>query len=120
MKRTNVIAKPAAPLRKDVRHYRRFSNYDPGEAPICPTMPDGSFTSNNGTGSGTFDVMGLINRLLDSANAIVPAIWGNGDKWQNQALASQLDAERKTNTILWVVIGLVLALLVFLVVRKTK
>ena len=28
--------------------------------------------------------------------------------------------EQRTNTILWVVIGLVLALIVFLVIRKTK
>lgn len=120
MKRTNVIAKPSAPLPKDVRQYRRYSNYDPAEAPIGPTLPNGQFTYNNGTGSGTFNWTSFVDSLLNSANTIVPSIWGNQNQWQATALNQQLEAERKTNTILWVVIGLVLALLVFLVIRKTK
>lgn len=120
MKRTNVIATPSTPLRKDVRHYRRYSNYDPAEAPIGPTMEDGSFTCNQGSGSGTFNWGGFINNLLDSGTTIVTSIFGKDNKWQVEGLSAQLEAERKTNTILWVVIGLVLALIIFLVVRKTK
>lgn len=120
MKRTNVIAKPSAPLRKDVRQYRRYSNYDPAEAPIGPTLPNGGFTYNSGTGSGTFNWTSFVDSLLNSANTIIPSVWGNQNQWQVNALSNQVEAERKTNTILWVVIGLVLALLVFLVVRKTK
>ena len=120
MKRTNVIAKPSAPLPKDVRQYRRYSNYDPAEAPIGPTLPNGQFTYNNGTGSGMFNWTGFIKDLFQSANTIIPSIFGNQAEVQVNALNQQLKAEQRTNTILWVVIGLVLALLVFLVIRKTK
>lgn len=116
----NVISRHRAPLNKDVRQYRRYSNYDPNAAPIGPTMEDGSFTYNQGTGSGTFNWTSFVNSLLDSANTIIPSVWGNQNQWQVNALSNQVEAERKTNTILWVVIGLVLALLVFLVIRKTK
>lgn len=101
----NVISRHRAPLNKDVRQYRRYSN----------ATNDDTIPSNQG--SGLFDFFG---RLLESANIIVPSIWGNQNQWQAAALNQQLEAERKTNTILWVVIGLVLALLVFLVIRKTK
>lgn len=119
----NVISRHRAPLNKDVRQYRRYSNelpYDPNAAPIGPTMENGSFTYNQGGGSGTFNWGGFINNLLDSGTTIVNSIFGKDNKWQVEGLNAQLEAERKTNTILWVVIGLVLALLVFLVIRKTK
>ena len=46
--------------------------------------------------------------------------WNNGAQAVADSNAQMLKKEERTNTILWVVIGLVLALLVFLVVRKTK
>ena len=116
MKRTNVIAKPTPPLPKDVRQYRRYSNAPIDQFRQIPGSNDYETIPSN-QGSGLFDFFG---RLLDSANIIVPSIWGNQNQWQATALNQQLEAERKTNTILWVVIGLVLALLVFLVIRKTK
>ena len=140
MKRTNVIAKPLDPLRKDMRQYRRYSNYYVDSHSIIHN-DDGSIymgggnsssgtsgsgglpggNSSSGTsGSGTFNWTSFAESLLNSANTIIPSIWGNQNQWQVNALSNQVEAERKTNTILWVVIGLVLALLVFLVVRKTK
>lgn len=125
MKRTNVIATPSTPLRKDVRHYRRYSNATPfvdlgvgGDYSDVTTHE--TFTYNQGGGSGTFNWGGFINNLLDSGTTIVTSIFGKDNKWQVEGLNAQLEAERKTNTILWVVIGLVLALIIFLVVRKTK
>lgn len=128
MKRTNVIAKPAAPLSKDVRRYRRYSNLIPGNYTLGGSYASygnnggltGGQSSSGTSGSGTFDVTSFIDSLLNTANTIVPSIWGNDNQWLVNSLNSQLTAERRTNTILWVVIGLVLALLVFLVVRKTK
>lgn len=119
MKRTNVIAKPSAPLPKDVRQYRRYSNAPIDQFQQIPGSDDYETIPSN-QGSGLFDWTGFFNNLFDSANIIVPSVWGNQNQWQVNGLNQQLEAERKTNTILWVVIGLVLALLVFLVVRKTK
>lgn len=125
MNRTNVIAKPYAPLRKEVRQYRRYSNATPFvdlgvQGDYSDVNTHETFAYNKGGGSGMFDWGGFLEKLLDSGTSIVGSIWGKSDKWRADALDAQLESEKKTNTILWVVIGLVLALLVFLVVRKTK
>lgn len=119
MKRTNVIAKPSAPLRKDVRQYRRYSNAPIDQFQQIPGSNDYENIPSN-QGSGVFNWTSFVDSLLNSANTIIPSVWGNQNQWQVNALSNQVEAERKTNTILWVVIGLVLALLVFLVIRKTK
>lgn len=116
----NVISRHRAPLNKDVRQYRRYSNYDPNAAPIGPTMENGSFTYNQGTGSGTFDLNGTIQGIIGLADTFVSHFWNNGAQAVADSNAQMLKKEERTNTILWVVIGLVLALLVFLVIRKTK
>ena len=132
MNRTNVIATPSTPLRKKARFNRRYSNLQPGNYSIGGSFESyggkagltggltGGNSSSGTSGSGTFDFYGFFNNLLDSGTTIVTSIWGKDNKWQVEGLNAQLEAERKTNTILWVVIGLVLALIIFLVVRKTK
>lgn len=119
MKRTNVIANPAAPPRKDVRQYRRYSNAPIDQFQQIPGSNDYE-TIPSDSGSGVFDWTSFINNLLNSGTTVATSIWGNQNQWQVNGLSQQLESERKTNTILWVVIGLVLALLVFLVVRKTN
>lgn len=119
----NVISRHRAPLNKDVRQYRRYSNelpYDPSAAPIGPTMENGSFTYKQGSGSGSFDLNGTIQGIIGLADTFVSHFWNNGAQAVADSNAQMLKKEERTNTILWVVIGLVLALLVFLVVRKTK
>ena len=106
---------------------RKYSNYDPYEAEIGPTMDDGSFVYNNGTGlgrdtsgSGMFDWGGFLSTLLNSGTTVVKSIWGKDDTYRAEAYNTLYEQEKRTNTILWVVIGLVIALGVFLVVRKNK
>lgn len=81
-----------------------------------------TYTANGtpSSSSGSFDWNNFINGLLNSGTSIVDSVWGHNNQWQVNGLQSELDAERKTNTMLWIVIGLVLALGVFLVIRKTK
>ena len=57
--------------------------------------------------------------MLNSITTMVSNVWGKGDKYMAQAYQKMLDQQQKTNTVLWVVIGLVVALGVYLVVRKT-
>lgn len=65
---------------------------------------------------GKLDISGMFNSLTNMASSI----WGKGDKYMAQAYAKMFEQQQKTNTVLWVVIGLVVALGVFLVIRKTK
>ena len=60
------------------------------------------------------------NNLVSSVSSVATSIWGNNNQWQTQAYSTMYEQEKRTNTILWVVIGLVVALGVFLVIRKTK
>lgn len=62
------------------------------------------------------DISGMFKNLTDMATSI----WGKGDKYISQAYKKMYENQQKTNTVLWVVIGLVVALGVFLVIRKTK
>ena len=65
---------------------------------------------------GKLDISGMFNSLTSMASSI----WGKGDKYMAQAYAKMYEQQQRTNTVLWVVIGLVVALGVFLVIRKTK
>ena len=51
---------------------------------------------------------------------VLIAIFGRNYKYQASAVTTMYEQETRTNTILWVAIGLILALGVFLVIRKTK
>lgn len=111
---------------------KRYSNLDPGNYSIGGSWNSyggnsgltggltGGNSSSGTSGSGTFNFTEFFTSLLNSGTTIATSIWGHDNQWQVNGLNAQLEAERKTNTMLWVVIGLVLALGVFLVIRKTK
>lgn len=109
---------------------KRYSNYDPYTPPIIiATNPDGSVYTGPGTGSnlgqnssgsGVFDWGGFANNLMNTTSSVLSSIFSPSYKYEKLALDSMYKAEKRTNTILWIVIGLVLALGVFLVIRKTK
>ena len=69
-----------------------------------------------GLSFGTID----INSILNSLGTTASNIWGTGDKYMVQAYQKMYDQQQKTNTVLWVVIGLVVALGVVLIIRKSK
>lgn len=76
--------------------------------------------SSSGSGSGSqFPWETLIN-TLGSLGTSIANIWSPAGNYTSQAWQAQYNQEKRTNTILWVVIGLVLALGVVLVIRKTK
>lgn len=80
----------------------------------------GAGLGKDNSGSGMFDWGSFVNTLLSSGTSIVNSIWGKSDTWKADAYNTLYEQEKKTNTILWVVIGLIVALGVFLVIRKTK
>ncbi len=61
-----------------------------------------------------------ISDMFKNLTDMASSIWGKGDKYMAQAYAKMFEQQQKTNTVLWVVIGLVVALGVILVIRKTK
>lgn len=69
------------------------------------------------TAEDTTKTIGTVSSLIQN---VVNAIFGRSDQYRADALNQMYTQEKRSNTILWVVIGLVLALGVFLVVRKTK
>lgn len=125
----NHIINPAKPKTKGpvsgVIGKRRYSNY------YDPTLVGAQIGANvaaqqasqslgqDTSGSGSFNY-GLIGGWLNSLGNIVTGIWGSTGNVQADMLNEQLRQERRTTTILWVIIGLVLALGVVLVIRKTK
>lgn len=127
----NHIINPAKPKTKGpvsgVIGKRKYSNYylwEGGDGPSsseadAPYNQTGSSLGQDTSGSGSFDY-GLIGGWLNSLGNIVTSIWGSSGNVQADMLNEQLRQERRTTTILWVIIGLVLALGVVLVIRKTK
>ena len=61
-----------------------------------------------------------INTGASALTTILTSIFGRNNIQQAGYATEMYRQEQRTNTILWVVIGLVLALIVFLVIRKTK
>lgn len=57
---------------------------------------------------------------LNSITSVFTSIWGKSDKYVSQMYQQMYKEQRRTTAILWCVIALVVALGVFLVVRKTK
>lgn len=74
--------------------------------------PAGSWTPQN-----TVDVVKTGASFLQN---VLTSIFGRNHQYQASAVNTMYEQEKRTNTILWVAIGLILALGVFLVVRKTK
>lgn len=80
----------------------------------------GSGSSGSGSSGSSFNWGGLVDGILGLGNTFVSSFWNNGDKVKAEYLDELRQREQRTNTILWVVLGLVLALGVFLIIRKTK
>lgn len=112
------------------RTKKRFSNYDPNAyGPITEqewlngsgtTTTGSSSLGQNTSGSGAFDWGGLASSFINAASSVATSIWGNNNAWQANAYNTMYQQEKRTNTVLWVIIGLIVALGVFLVIRKTK
>lgn len=109
---------------------QRYSNLDPnnyslggswdsygGNSGLLPSGTTSSSSSGGWTPQNTVDVVntgaGLIQTVLTS-------IFGRNNVQQAQYTNQLYQNERRTNTILWVIIGLVVALGVVLIIRKTK
>lgn len=100
--KTNETMKQAT-LNSGAFRTRRYSNED----------------TTGGTNNNSFD-WSLISGWINGLGGIVTGLWGKSDKYVANMYGQLYDQQKKTNTVLWVVIGLVIALGVFLVVRKTK
>ena len=109
--------------------HSRYSNLVPGNYQIGGSWNSYGGTSGllgNGSGSGSSggwtsqNTVDVINTGASTLTTILTSIFGRNNI--NQAnYTNELDKqEQRTNTILWVVLGLVLALGVVLIVRKTK
>lgn len=103
----------------------RYSGYDPYGPPTEEEWLGNTTTTTTNTGNGStnssspFPWETLIN-TLGSLGTSIANIWSPAGNYTSQAWQAQYNQEKRTNTILWVVIGLVLALGVVLVIRKTK
>ena len=78
-----------------------------------------TYTGSNGgwTSQNTVDTINTGANLLQN---VLTAIFGRNNIQQANYANELYKQEQRTNTILWVVLGLVLALGVVLVIRKTK
>jgi len=100
---------------------RRYSGYYLWQGADGPSSTEadapGAPTGSGWTSQNTVDVIntgaGLIQNVLTS-------IFGRNNIQHANYTTELYKQEQRTNTILWVIIGLVLALVVFLVIRKTK
>lgn len=110
---------------------KRYSNLDPGNYTIGGSWDSyggnsgllpGSGTGGGTTGSGWTpqNTVDTINTGASALTTILTSIFGRNNIQQASYATEMYRQEQRTNTILWVVIGLVLALIVFLVIRKTK
>lgn len=93
----------------------RYSNLEAGTGGLT-----GGQSGSGTTGSGTFDYYSLINTGIGAVQNIVTSIWGRSDKYKYEAVQMINEEKSKINAILWVVIGLMAALGIFLLIRKTK
>lgn len=129
MNRTNVIARHRAPLNKDVREYRRYSNGTviatgdvfqtiPGSDDY-ETLPADYYSGTTSSGSSV-NWGGLLGQLINGTTSVLTSMFGRTEAAQLNAYQTMYKQEQRTNTILWVVIGLVVAMGIVLVLRKTK
>ena len=114
--------------RKPRQHHNvvgRYSNYASGVFQELPAtddktdLPADYYSSGSSSGS-SFNWGDFFKNLFSSATSITTGIWGNTANAQVAAYNTMYEQEKRTNTILWVVIGLVVALGVLIVIRKTK
>lgn len=111
------------------RKKTKYSNFQSGlfnELPATgdqTNLPEGYFnsgSSSSSSGSGLFNWNQFSTGIIGLADSFVTSFFGKEDSYRATAYNEMLQNEKRTNTVLWVVIGLILALGVFLVIRKTK
>lgn len=116
----HIIAK-SRPLR---RHHvvSRFSNFESGVFQELPATGDQTDLPAGYYGSGwtSQNTVDVINTGASTLQTILTSIFGRNNIQQASYTNELYKQEQRTNTILWVIIGLVLALVVVLVIRKTK
>ena len=115
----NVISRHRAPLNKDVRQYRRYSNAPIDQFQQIPGSNDYENIPTSGT-SSSVNWGGLLGQLINGTTSVLTSMFGRTEAAQLNAYQTMYKQEQRTNTILWVVIGLVVAMGVVLVLRKTK
>ena len=74
----------------------------------------------NTSGSGVIGWGDIVTTGINALSSVATSIWGSNNAWQANAYNTMYQQEKRTNTVLWVIIGLIVALGVFLVIRKTK
>lgn len=112
---------------------KRFSNWqddpgsglfvDPGVTGGNPDVTTRETSANNGSsGSGwtSEQTVETIKTGASTIESILNSIFGRNNIQQANYATALYNQEKRTNTILWVVIGLLLAMGVVLVIRKTK
>ena len=111
--------------------YQRYSNLGTstdrsGMFEILPGSDDYETIDNGGSGSGsgsglTFDWNKIdYNGIAGTIASMIESLFGKRDKYNAQIYQQINQQQQKTIMILWVVIGLMLALGVVLLIRKTK
>lgn len=88
---------------------RRYSNDD--------VVNGGALPEVTVTGSRVFD-WDKFNQTLSVIGSTISNLFSPSWKYQNQTNSELYRQEKRTNTILWVVIGLMVALGVVLLIRK--
>lgn len=103
---------------------KRYSNSDPSS--IFETLPGSDEYSElpsdyySGSSSGSGFNWGGLNQTLNIISSAITGIFSPSSKYTSQMYSEQYKQEKRTNTILWVVIGLMVALGVVLLVRKNN
>lgn len=98
----------------------RYSGYY-----LFPMADDPSSSENeapgasSGSGSSAFDKIDY-NGLAGTIGSIIQSIFGKSDQYVAESYKLMYENQQKTTMVLWVVIGLMLALGVVLLIRKTK
>lgn len=103
----------------------RYSGFDSNIFQELPAsddvteLPANYYNSSTSTGS-SFNWGSFLSNLINTGGSVATAIWGKDQSNQNAALSTLYQQEKRTNVILWVVIGLVVLLALFLVIKKSK
>lgn len=123
----NVVTRQRAPLNKEVKAYHRYSNgtvVDTGnmfqQLPGSDDYSNLSDAPSSGSSSSSFDWGSILNNFINGTTSVLNSMFGRSDAYKAQAYESMYKESQRTNTVLWVIIGLIVALGVVLVLRKTK
>lgn len=103
----------------DPEYYLNYQIPRPGGVSDSGLIPEGSGTGS-GSGWTPQNTVDVVSSGASALTTILTAIFGRNNIQQANYTNELYKQEQRTNTILWVVLGLVLALGVVLVIRKTK